>query len=192
MLDSTHMRRPGPPAAVCLALAFSAMPAAAATWAPVGPPGGDVRSLAVDPRDPDVVYLGTADGILFRAVGRPAQSPLEPRHKAERHGQRPLGKIEGQVGQEAETRQALVARDLDPLTPFVSVGAAWPLVFAHPSRRQAGQAVEILLRILKTDPGFSNAHLTLGAALRMLLVHVNAEVNISEQTSYALGLSLGI
>lgn len=67
MLDSSHMRRPGPPAAVCLALAFSAMPAAAATWAPVGPPGGDVRSLAVDPRDPDVVYLGTADGILFRS-----------------------------------------------------------------------------------------------------------------------------
>jgi photosystem II stability/assembly factor-like uncharacterized protein len=39
----------------------------AQTWIPVGPPGGDVRSLAADPRDPRVVYLGTADGILYRS-----------------------------------------------------------------------------------------------------------------------------
>jgi hypothetical protein len=35
-----------------------------AAWLPVGPEGGDVRALAVDPRDPDVVYLGTAGGGL--------------------------------------------------------------------------------------------------------------------------------
>jgi hypothetical protein len=34
-------------------------------------------------------------------------------------------------------------------------------------------------------------HLTLGAALRFFLVHLNGEVNISDQTSYALGLSVG-
>lgn len=34
---------------------------------PFGPPGGDVRSLAADPRDPRVVYLGTADGVLYRS-----------------------------------------------------------------------------------------------------------------------------
>lgn len=37
----------------------------------------------------------------------------------------------------------------------------------------------------------NRAHLTLGAALRFFLVHLNGEVNISEQTSYAIGLSVG-
>lgn len=32
---------------------------------PVGPPGGDVRSLVADPRDARVLYLGTSDGHLF-------------------------------------------------------------------------------------------------------------------------------
>jgi photosystem II stability/assembly factor-like uncharacterized protein len=36
-------------------------------WLPVGPPGGDVRSLAADPRDPRRIYLGTADGVLYRS-----------------------------------------------------------------------------------------------------------------------------
>lgn len=46
---------PGPP------------PASAQSWAPVGPPGGDVRSLAADPHDPRVVYLGTASGSVYRS-----------------------------------------------------------------------------------------------------------------------------
>ncbi len=37
------------------------------TWTPVGPPGGDVRALAADPSDPGVVYLGTANGSLYRS-----------------------------------------------------------------------------------------------------------------------------
>jgi photosystem II stability/assembly factor-like uncharacterized protein len=37
----------------------------AQTWLPEGPAGGDVRSLAVDPRDSRVLYLGTADGVLY-------------------------------------------------------------------------------------------------------------------------------
>ncbi len=41
--------------------------AGAEAWVPVGPPGGDVRSLAADPRDPRVVYLGTAHGVLYRS-----------------------------------------------------------------------------------------------------------------------------
>ena len=41
--------------------------ARAQTWVPVGPPGGNVRSLAADPRDPQRVFLGTADGILYRS-----------------------------------------------------------------------------------------------------------------------------
>lgn len=39
--------------------------AAAQTWRAMGPPGGDVRALAADPRDPNKVYLGTTDGHVF-------------------------------------------------------------------------------------------------------------------------------
>jgi photosystem II stability/assembly factor-like uncharacterized protein len=49
-------------------LILSALPALAETWAPVGPPGGDARALASDPRDPEVVYLGTANGNLYRSI----------------------------------------------------------------------------------------------------------------------------
>jgi photosystem II stability/assembly factor-like uncharacterized protein len=51
---------------VCLPLLLTPV-ASADTWVPVGPPGGDVRSLAVDPRNPRVVFLGTADGVLYRS-----------------------------------------------------------------------------------------------------------------------------
>jgi len=39
----------------------------AQAWAPVGPPGGDVRSLAADPRNGRTVYLGTESGGLYRS-----------------------------------------------------------------------------------------------------------------------------
>ncbi|HUG53735.1 MAG TPA: hypothetical protein VMR21_09040 [Vicinamibacteria bacterium] len=39
----------------------------AQSWIPVGPPGGDVRALAADPRDPRRIYLGTSDGLLYRS-----------------------------------------------------------------------------------------------------------------------------
>jgi photosystem II stability/assembly factor-like uncharacterized protein len=39
----------------------------AQSWVAVGPPGGDVRELAADPRDPRRIYLGTADGIVYRS-----------------------------------------------------------------------------------------------------------------------------
>jgi len=50
-------------------LAAGAAPAAA-EWVPVGPWGGDVRSLAADPTRPGRVYLGTADGVVFRSDDR--------------------------------------------------------------------------------------------------------------------------
>jgi len=34
-------------------------------WRPIGPDGGDVRSLTYDPHDPDRIYLGTSAGRLF-------------------------------------------------------------------------------------------------------------------------------
>lgn len=37
----------------------------AQTWTSMGPTGGDVRSLAIDPSRPALLYLGTADGYIF-------------------------------------------------------------------------------------------------------------------------------
>ena len=53
----------------CLVLAFAlaATPQDTRTWVPVGAPGGSVRALAMDPRDPRRIYLGTAEGILYRS-----------------------------------------------------------------------------------------------------------------------------
>jgi photosystem II stability/assembly factor-like uncharacterized protein len=39
--------------------------ASASSWRPVGPDGGDVRSLAADPHDADHILLGTSTGQLF-------------------------------------------------------------------------------------------------------------------------------
>ncbi len=50
-----------------LAIVLSVGFAHAGTWVPVGAPGGNVRALAADPRDPQRIYLGTADGILYRS-----------------------------------------------------------------------------------------------------------------------------
>ncbi|HKW87222.1 MAG TPA: hypothetical protein VJN21_00540 [Candidatus Acidoferrales bacterium] len=43
-------------------LALSAPSARAQVWRALGPSGGDVRSLAMDPRNPRDIYLGTTDG----------------------------------------------------------------------------------------------------------------------------------
>jgi photosystem II stability/assembly factor-like uncharacterized protein len=39
--------------------------ARAQTWKALGPPGGDVRALAVDPARPARIFLGTVDGHIF-------------------------------------------------------------------------------------------------------------------------------
>jgi photosystem II stability/assembly factor-like uncharacterized protein len=53
----------------CAGALLTVLPATARpAWQPLGgPPGGDVRALAADARDPRVVYLGTADGFLYRS-----------------------------------------------------------------------------------------------------------------------------
>lgn len=48
-----------------LALFLVASSASAQVWRSAGLAGGDVRALATDPRDPNIVYLGTTDGHIF-------------------------------------------------------------------------------------------------------------------------------
>jgi photosystem II stability/assembly factor-like uncharacterized protein len=50
--------------AIVLALLAAAC-ARAQTWTSIGPPGGDVRALAVDPQKPARIFLGTTDGHIF-------------------------------------------------------------------------------------------------------------------------------
>jgi photosystem II stability/assembly factor-like uncharacterized protein len=49
---------------------LAAFPSNAQSWEPVGPSGGDVRVLAIDPSHPDYVYLGTTDGHIFGSRDR--------------------------------------------------------------------------------------------------------------------------
>lgn len=67
-------------AAVGLGLWLAAASAhAALSFRPIGPQGGDVRSLAQDPSDPRRVYAGTADGILYRSLNAGASwTRLDP------------------------------------------------------------------------------------------------------------------
>lgn len=61
------MRRFLPATAIALLFAAAAFPQ---TWRPIGPAGGDVRSLAVDPQDSRRLYLGTTDGHIFGSMDR--------------------------------------------------------------------------------------------------------------------------
>ncbi|MGH9792334.1 MAG: hypothetical protein ACRD5W_14085, partial [Candidatus Acidiferrales bacterium] len=53
------------PAVACLFAVSLAPLASARAWRAMGPPGGDVRVLAADPRNPQQLYLGTTDGHVF-------------------------------------------------------------------------------------------------------------------------------
>ncbi|MFZ0320658.1 MAG: transcriptional regulator [Candidatus Sulfotelmatobacter sp.] len=48
-----------------LLASISAFAAGAHQWSVLGPDGGDVRSLAYDPHNPDRVFLGTSTGVIF-------------------------------------------------------------------------------------------------------------------------------
>src|SRR6476646_4900947 len=50
--------------AILIAISLSAR-AAEQPWQPVGPDGGTVRSLAIDPKNPDRIFLGTSAGNLY-------------------------------------------------------------------------------------------------------------------------------
>jgi len=61
------MRTKSAVAALLLGFGVVAGRASAETWSLTGPTGGDVRALAASPREPRVVYLGTAEGVLYRS-----------------------------------------------------------------------------------------------------------------------------
>jgi photosystem II stability/assembly factor-like uncharacterized protein len=48
------------------------MAVAQSRWTPLGPDGGDVRSLSYDPANPDHILLGTSSGELFSSTDRGA------------------------------------------------------------------------------------------------------------------------
>ena len=53
-----------------LVLLFAATIASAASWKELGPDGGDARSLAFDPHNPDRILLGTSSGQLYMSEDR--------------------------------------------------------------------------------------------------------------------------
>jgi photosystem II stability/assembly factor-like uncharacterized protein len=58
---------------------FASSAAPVMKFTPIGPQGGDVRSLARDPSDPRRVYAGTVDGILYASLNAGASwMRLEP------------------------------------------------------------------------------------------------------------------
>src|SRR5260370_32366117 len=72
-MSGTPMSQPWRTAAALLpGLALCVLaprPVAGASWSPAGPWGGDVRCLAADSRNPQIVYLGTSSGLLHRSAG---------------------------------------------------------------------------------------------------------------------------
>jgi photosystem II stability/assembly factor-like uncharacterized protein len=58
--------------ALVITLWMSAGLAAEQPWQPIGPDGGNVRSLAIDPKNPDRIFIGTSTGNLYLSVDRGA------------------------------------------------------------------------------------------------------------------------
>ncbi|MBI1749636.1 MAG: hypothetical protein HY234_00420 [Acidobacteria bacterium] len=85
---------------------LAALPAAAQTWKPMGPPGGDVLTLAADPSDPQRIYLGTADGHIFGSTDA---------------GE--TWKLLGRAGSSADG--VVTAILVDPRNPKILLAAAW-------------------------------------------------------------------
>jgi len=53
---------------VLVGLGAMAAPIRAATWVPLGPYGGDARSIVADPRNSSHLFMGTATGWVFESV----------------------------------------------------------------------------------------------------------------------------
>lgn len=87
-------------------LCLFAGPGFAQTWRPLGPPGGDVRALAVDASDSRRIYLGTSDGHIF--------------------GSRDAGETWQVLGRAGSRHDAVITTLLvDPRQPGLLFAAAW-------------------------------------------------------------------
>jgi photosystem II stability/assembly factor-like uncharacterized protein len=64
--------RIAPISALVITLCMSSALAAEQSWQPVGPDGGNVRSLAMDPKNPDRIFLGTSAGNLYLSIDKGA------------------------------------------------------------------------------------------------------------------------
>ena len=64
--------RIAPISALVITLCMSSALAAEQPWQPVGPDGGNVRSLAMDPKNPDRIFLGTSAGNLYLSIDKGA------------------------------------------------------------------------------------------------------------------------
>jgi photosystem II stability/assembly factor-like uncharacterized protein len=53
---------------IALTLALGCRDVLAVQWFPFGPDGGDARSFAADPKDPQHIYLGTATGWIYQSL----------------------------------------------------------------------------------------------------------------------------
>jgi photosystem II stability/assembly factor-like uncharacterized protein len=53
---------------VLVALGAMVAPLQAATWFPLGPYGGNTRTIVQDPRNPNHLYMGTATGWVFESI----------------------------------------------------------------------------------------------------------------------------
>jgi len=57
-------------------LSFFSATVSGQDWRPLGPQGGDVRSLSVDPQNAQILYIGTSDGHIFQSTNGGARWEL--------------------------------------------------------------------------------------------------------------------
>jgi Tfp pilus assembly protein PilF len=60
------------------------------------------------------------------------------------------------------------AQELDPLSPWIAVGVAWPYLYAPAGKRDYRRAIGILEAVVETDRTFVSAHTNLAIAYSLL------------------------
>src|SRR2546422_8898655 len=71
--------------AMLCSASVNSVSAGARTWTGIGPEGGDIRVLAIDPKAPESLYAGTEDGGIFKSTNggdswNPRTVALPPLH----------------------------------------------------------------------------------------------------------------
>ena len=102
-------------------LLIGVSPLCAQAWRALGPLGGDVRTLAIDPSHPERVFLGTADGHIFGSTDSGSHWALL-----------------GRAGTRLDS--VITAIVVDPRDADILFAAAWTRDPPEPARLPAGQA----------------------------------------------------